>query len=314
MGSAPHLVTWSAPAPLLCVSCHDIAALPARHARVFPHNPPTRDDCLACHDVSAHTTGAVIVVGHNAAWRDPLSPSFHAYSANIGLDSCKGCHGDDLAGGPANVACSLCHDANLPIGVTTWKQNCVMCHGGTDNATGAPPRTTWGKSSELVRVGAHSVHLQGSALAGPIACGTCHVVPADALTPGHIDGQRASVTLSGLAALGTRPTYDPATGTCSATYCHGGGAPLTDGTNTRPVWTTLDGSQAACGTCHGIPPRSAFGHGYPPPHNDNACTFCHYDVADDRGTRITNPAAHVNGVVDVRNRDVDPDCASCHGW
>ena len=49
-----------------------------------------------------------------------------------------------------------------------------------------------------------------------------------------------------------------------------------------------------------------------PAHNNNACTFCHYDVADDRGTTITNPAAHINGVVDVRVRETDPDCAACH--
>jgi predicted CxxxxCH...CXXCH cytochrome family protein len=313
MGSAPHTVTWNAPAPLLCVSCHDLTTLPTNHAKVFPHTPPTRDDCLACHDVSAHTTGAVIVVGHNDAWRDPTSPGFHAYSANVGLGPCMTCHGTDLSGGPANVACSLCHDASLPPGITTWKQNCTMCHGGTDNQTGAPPRTTWGKSAELVRVGAHSVHIQGSALAGPMACSSCHVVPADALAAGHIDGQRATVTFSGLAIQGTlRPTYDPTTASCSTTYCHG--ATLTNGSNTTPVWTTVDGSQDACGTCHGIPPLSTWGHGYPPIHGNNACNFCHYDVANAAGTAITNPAAHINGVVDVKNRDTDPDCAACHGW
>jgi predicted CxxxxCH...CXXCH cytochrome family protein len=287
------------------VSCHDLTTLPTNHAKVFPHTPPTRDDCLACHDLSAHTTGAVIVVGHNDAWRDPTSPGFHAYSANVGLGPCMTCHGTDLSGGPANVACSLCHDANLPAGITTWKQNCTMCHGGTDNQTGAPPRTTWGKSSEFVRVGAHSAHVQGGPLAGPVPCGSCHTVPADALAAGHIDGQRATVTFSGLAVQGTRPTYDPTTGTCSATYCHG--ATIPGGTDTTPIWTKVDGTQAACGTCHGIPPMQVWGHAY-----HDTCTWCHYDITDDYGTKITNPALHMDGVVEFVDRNTTEECWTCH--
>jgi predicted CxxxxCH...CXXCH cytochrome family protein len=140
----------------------------------------------------------------------------------------------------------------------------------------------------------------------------CHVKPADALAPGHIDGE-LTVTFGGIAAQGVTvpPAWDRSTATCSSTYCHG--ATLAGGTNTAPIWTTVDGTQAACGTCHGIPP-AVWGHEYPPIHGNNACTFCHYDVANDRGTAITNPSLHVNGVVDVKNRDTDPDCTSCHGY
>jgi predicted CxxxxCH...CXXCH cytochrome family protein len=305
-GSALHPVTWSTAAPLACVACHDVSKLAANHAKiVFPHTPPTRDDCLMCHDMSAHTTGAVIVAGHNQGWLDQASSGFHAFAANSGLDACKFCHGQDLSGGAANVACGQCHDANLPPGVTTWKKNCVMCHGGTDNQTGGPPRTTWGKSAELVRVGAHSVHLQGSAIAGPVACNSCHVVPPDALAAGHVDGQRAEVVFGGIASQGLRPTYDAATATCSATYCHGGN--LVGGSNTRPDWTKLDGTQAACGTCHGIPPRPTWGHNY-----HTGCTWCHYDIANDSGTAITNPALHIDGVVEYVDRNVTEECWYCH--
>ena len=69
-----------------------------------------------------------------------------------------------------------------------------MCHGGTDNQTGAPPRTTWGQGADPVRVGAHTSHLSGSSIAPAFDCGVCHVKPADALAAGHIDQSTASVT------------------------------------------------------------------------------------------------------------------------
>jgi predicted CxxxxCH...CXXCH cytochrome family protein len=297
--------------------------------------------CVSCHDQTMSATGALIppsqggkhldgVVqgGHATSWMDQNSPGFHAYSANEGLAACATCHGPTLDGTATVPGCGSCHDQNpshpLPPGVTSWKQDCTMCHGGTDDGSGAPPRTTWGNNSPNdptnVRIGAHASHVSGAhGLSLPIACTACHSVPADALAAGHVD---AVVSVTGYtgsdptwkAVAAGAPGWNATTLTCSTTYCHGGiaGGTLTDGKLTAPKWTQVDGTQAACGTCHGSPPVSSWGHGYPPAHNNNACTFCHYDVADDRGTTITNPAAHINGVVDVRVRETDPDCAACH--
>jgi predicted CxxxxCH...CXXCH cytochrome family protein len=242
---------------------------------------------------------------------------------------CATCHGATLDGAGTAPGCGSCHDSNpthpLPPGVTSWKQDCTMCHGGTDNGSGAPPRATWGNNTPAdtsnVRIGAHTSHTSAlHKLSQPIDCSLCHTKPADALAAGHID---AVVSVTGYggadptwkAVAAGDPGWNATTMTCSTTYCHGGivGGTVTDGKLTAPKWTQVDGSQAACGNCHGIPPPSGWGHGYPPTHNNNACTFCHYDVADDRGTTITNPVAHINGVVDVRNRDTDPGCAVCHG-
>jgi len=174
-----------------------------------------------------------------------------------------------------------------------------MCHGGTDNATGAPPKATWGNAAETVRIGAHSSHVGAAhGLAVPIACAACHVPPADALAAGHVGGGTATVTWGGIATSGgAAPAWNRTASTCGSTYCHGAtlGA---GGTNHDPVWTTVNGTQAACGTCHGIPP--------PAPHSTStACGGCHtgYSAA------TVNAALHVDGKLDVAAMA----CNSCHG-
>ena len=65
---------------------------------------------------------------------------------------------------------------------------------------------------------------------------------------------------------GAAPAWDRITATCSASYCHGqfpGGNALN-----AVSWTTVDGTQAACGTCHGLPAP------YPHPQN-TGCATCH---------------------------------------
>jgi predicted CxxxxCH...CXXCH cytochrome family protein len=302
-----------------CGTCHGVPP-PSPH----PSQDPNLTTCASCHANTVDATGNLIAIAaggkhldgvieatssHPPEWTDPTSQWFHAYSANAGIAKCTPCHGPNLD--QPNGGCGRCHDTNLPAGIASWKVNCTMCHGGTDNQTGAPPRTTWGKTAEFALVGAHTAHVSGNRISAPFACVQCHVTPADALAPGHVNGD-LTITFGGIATQGVvvPPAWNRTTATCSSTYCHG--ATLVGGTNTQPIWTTVNGTQAACGTCHGIPPP-VWGHSYPPAHNMNACTFCHYDVADDRGTTITNPALHVNGVVNVRNRDTDPDCVSCHG-
>jgi predicted CxxxxCH...CXXCH cytochrome family protein len=100
------------------------------------------------------------------------------------------------------------------------------------------------------------------------------------------------VRLAGLATKGARPaTYDAATRTCAATYCHDGA-----GAGVRaPKWT--DGPAArACGACHSTPP--------PAPHpQDASCgaSTCHEGITT--GALTLSPAGravHVNGLIDRR--------------
>lgn len=236
-----------------------------------------------------HLNGSVDVAKHGSDWMDPSSAGFHAYAADSSLAPCQACHGAALDGVGAivtTVSCSQCH-------VAGWSTNCVMCHGGTNDLTGAPPRTTWGNGGDPVRVGAHGSHVAGSTIAAPFDCGVCHVKPADAFAPNHIDGPTATVTFGGLASTGgTTPTWDRASATCSSTYCHG--ATLPDGTNHAPLWTKVDGTQAACGTCHGNPPGSGR-HAMHVTSFGIPCWACH----PGKWNVVVDVASHVSGVKDM---------------
>jgi predicted CxxxxCH...CXXCH cytochrome family protein len=309
-GGSNTTPVWTAAGQAGCGACHGLPP-------PLPHPAVSADlaGCSVCHPLTVDAGGNVIdprsggkhldgVVeasgGHNDAWVDPASAGFHAYHADRGLSSCQVCHGQNLdgVGGSTAVGCGQCHDANLPPGVTSWRTNCVMCHGGTDDQGGAPPRATWGHGGDPVRVGAHSAHVAGSAVAPPFDCGPCHVKPADALSPGHIDGATAAVTFSGLAVAPTGPAPEWVRGsaTCASTYCHG--STLSGGSNTTPVWTAVGQGQAACGTCHGLPP--------PSPHPSVAgglpgCRTCHPQTVDSGGNLIPpgSGGAHLDGTVET---------------
>jgi predicted CxxxxCH...CXXCH cytochrome family protein len=304
LASTPHTVTWGTPGPLDCTACHDITGLPSAHPSVKP--TAQRSDCLVCHDQTSHTSGTVTLVSHPAGWMDPTNQTFHAYSAGRGLASCEGCHGPGLTGGMAKVGCAQCHDRPLPGGGTlAWSVDCTMCHGGTDNPTGAPPKGIWGAALDPIRVGAHTSHL-ASAIAPAMDCKVCHVKPANAFSDGHINSipaseqPRATVEFTGLASIGVTPTWDRASRTCANTYCHG--ATVRGGSNKTPDWTIVDGTQAACDTCHGAPPP------YPHPAitgGPSACNPCHSLTIDQAGAIIPPSAGgkHLNGNLEATGHD-----------
>jgi predicted CxxxxCH...CXXCH cytochrome family protein len=189
-------------------------------------------------------------------------------------------------------------------------QGCSSCHG--DATTPAPPRDTSGRTSEaLASVGAHRAHLESSHhLRGPIACNECHLVPATAKSPGHIDSPLpAEVFPTGAGTLaradGAAPAYDSAGATCGSVYCHGAGTRAArDVAPTRipvPSWTGGT-SQAVCGSCHGIPPRDGL-HSLTLTIND--CARCHAPSITASGAiRITTDP--VTGAISSTHLDGQP--------
>jgi predicted CxxxxCH...CXXCH cytochrome family protein len=250
--------------------------------------------------------------------------------------ACGTCHGLPPGGShTTSTACSTCHptmDAsgaiidparhiNGIVDVIGGALTCTSCHG--DDLTGpAPPSDTSGGTATTLRgVGAHASHLATSTWRHEITCTECHVVPATIGAAGHTDSALpAELTWGPLATADTAtPGFDGTT--CSGTYCHGATL-ASGGTDTTPTWTRVDGSQDACGTCHGLPP----GGTHPTATN---CSMCHSTVINAAGV-ITAPALHVNGIVDrtdyhpagwsaatshgrTFNAGVPSACTSCHG-
>jgi predicted CxxxxCH...CXXCH cytochrome family protein len=131
-----------------------------------------------------------------------------------------------LSGGPLHL--------NGKVDLGDGSGQCGACHG-----TGDSP---WPGTAS------HPAH-QNPTIAEPLACSSCHVVPATVLDPVHLDGT-VHVVFSGLAtARGATPVWS---GTqCTNVACHG--ANLADPAAV-PAWGDASGVQAECGACHGIPP------------------------------------------------------------
>ncbi|MFZ5441822.1 MAG: CxxxxCH/CxxCH domain c-type cytochrome [Myxococcota bacterium] len=208
-------------------------------------------------------------------------PAPHPGSTPFG---CPACHGDLFAdGGVAHV------NGRVDLSLA-----CNSCHG--DATSPAPPRDTQGTTSTAARtVGAHRSHLGPSSWHAELTCDECHVVPSRFDDPGHLDPSPAELFWGPTAlARGATPTFNGAT--CS-NYCHG--QTMDGGTNRTPSWTRVDGTQAACGTCHGLPPA--------PPHPQNPqCSTCHPAVVN-AARGFVDPSLHVNGHVEAQMA-----CGSCH--
>ncbi len=249
---------------------------------------------------------------HFKGWMDPAdSEQFHglalrrnAYRTDDQSNDCQHCHGADLRGGIAQVDCNSCHTAGVFA--------CNTCHG--DTASPAPPRDLHGiRSTSSLGVGAHRSHVQPSRLHAAYDCALCHPT---ASTPdhyagyGHPDEPAAPVAFRAAAAPVT-PSWDRNSATCLNSYCHSPSVPSDPTpTNVTPHWTRVGTGEAACGTCHGVPPAS---HADPPPGLDFAaklvrCGACHQTTVVD-GRLL--PTTHANGTVELGSGPSD--CSNCHG-
>jgi len=160
-------------------------------------------------------------------------------------------------------------------------------------------------------VGAHQPHLGASALSAIITpeCDHCHVSPASFSEAGHIDSSSPGVAEVTFSLFTTNNEtlsshWDPATATCSDTYCHGAWAfnksestnswaytaDVMVGNNATVSWTDVGTGEAECGTCHGLPPT-----GHMPA---STCNACHPRVVD-AAFNIIDKTLHINGEPDV---------------
>jgi predicted CxxxxCH...CXXCH cytochrome family protein len=213
--------------------------------------------------------------------------------------------------GPALSILAPSLHVNGQVELGRGQPGCSNCHGSSANA--APPLDLLGHADTgLVSVGAHQAHLRGlHRLRGPIACHSCHLVPTELNSPGHIDHPYPALVFpngaasGGLeAAGGANPRWNRQTSTCSDVYCHGGGVLANDQATSivrQPTWTSVGQGQAACGRCHGIPPADG---GHLPSLTLRDCASCHPSV-DGYGNVLFietpggSQSLHMDGQVDV---------------
>lgn len=332
----------SAIAKVLCTDCHTVPAnvddpghIGAGAGKVtFAHGRAVAQGAQPTWDAAAATCASVYCHGATLGGGSSSGETAAAlvWTRVDGKQAtCGSCHGlPPPLPHPQRSKCSMCHGETVAEDNTTFAHPekhvdgvvqvkgggsaCNSCHGDTSAASPAPgdpstapPSDTNGETNtSLATVGAHASHLKAAhGVAAPVACSECHTVPSAVGSPGHNDGE-AEVAFGDLAeARGAGPTWNVQEATC-ATYCHG--QTLSGGTNTAPSWTKVDGSQAACGTCHGLPP--------PTRHPQNPlglkCSQCHDTVAEDASGNLTiaKPKQHVNGTVNMIGGTT---CHSCHG-
>jgi predicted CxxxxCH...CXXCH cytochrome family protein len=300
--------------------------------------------CAECHPVPAttnHLDGTVQLASGAASFDGTTCTNACHGSAALGGSNptpvwtqvdgsqaaCGACHGlppPASTGHPPSSGaadCARCHPATVTSGgaidvaggkhvngeVETANLTCTTCHGDPLRAANAaaPPRGTQGETSTAARaVGAHDAHLRDSAVRAAIACAECHAVPSE---PVHANG-RADLVFGALASAGGQtPVWNAGAETCSSTWCHGRSG--LGGGNVAPRWTRVDGSQAACGACHGLPPPTSSGHPELASGALELCVNCHRDTMRADGTLDLARGAHLNGRVEA----LDLTCTACHG-
>jgi len=266
--------------------------------------------CFKCHQYYPHPSGFGNAGGH---------PQF-LYNQSYPFGKCKACHGATYAGGGnASLSCmkSGCHvDAsNNPKS----PEACNACHGNfkaaaNDLPSAAPPKDVLGNTATTARgVGAHQKHLVTGVVGKTVKCQECHTIPTQLSSLGHLGTLPAEVvfndTLARLATGGgttvPKPSYDSSTLKCSNTFCHGNwkirkatsssqfvyADSVMVGANDSPVWTG-GSAAAACGTCHGIPPKGHLALAV------SSCGTCHVGVVDNDG-HIVDKTKHGNGKINV---------------
>jgi len=269
--------------PTACSTCHGDGPTTGNHA---VHRVDAKLACAECHTVpqtwdAPDHIGAVEVTFGALASKTPASyangtctvychgtqrPQWEATPVR----GCDRCHGNPPPT-HAQSQCASCHPANAPhidgnvqVGIT-----CDGCHGrGGDPA---PPKDLLGNEfTTSLGVGAHQAHLRApSGIAAPIACATCHLVPATTNAAGHIDTPLPAEVTTGLG-------WNRTTGTCASAWCHG---------TSTPKWTET--GNVFCGSCHGVPPVTA---AHDASMNLSSCASCH----------PAGFASHMNGVLDVQ--------------
>lgn len=277
---------------------------------------------VSCADLKEDIPAVPEVNVHNDGYIQPSSANFHGTTIkgmNWNLENCQECHASDYSGGLAEVSCLGCHNQS------DGPENCTTCH-GTFNGSGftasAPPQGINDQTATTdPGVGFHFSHLSPyTTYSDNIRCSSCHNVPSEWNSDGHLDGDSQAEVLFGYTdADQGSPAYSFTQNTCSGVYCHGSfeyekpsdykaygylGTSIT-GTDATVNWT---GTAAGldCNSCHGLAPTGHIAA------NVNECYYCHEDVVNSSGL-ISDTDLHMNFTAESISENKLQQCDYCHG-
>jgi predicted CxxxxCH...CXXCH cytochrome family protein len=285
-----------------CALCHDVTK-----GRTAPL--PAAPSCFSATFTNplTLTAGACHANGPGAAAHIVPYPN-HGAAAGSNVNYCLGCHQVAAnAAGSKPPGCQNCH-LSSPVVTPT---GCTSCHAKPPAGLSYPDLA-----------GLHASHAafnvtQNANLTA--VCDQCH----SGLGLGTLDhlnrarSRTASVqanpaVFGSLATTGgLSPVYSGATRTCANTYCHGSslaGFSLDASVIRVPSWSTPFPAGTHCDKCHGYPPATASHASLPGPAQ---CINCHSHV-NASGTGFTDPAKHINGVVEAAGGHSFPNPGSVH--
>jgi predicted CxxxxCH...CXXCH cytochrome family protein len=268
------------PGPRVIGGLHGDGKVDVRFDASAVPGSPTYDDATGACAVACHDAGGARA---RPTWTDttPMrcGDCHGAPPADHPPGACDTCHVEANADGTALARGPLHLNGEVDLG--DGSGGCGACHGHGDDP--------WPST------GAHAAH-RAPTNSSPVACGDCHVVPTEVLSPGHIDSGVARVTFSGRATARSQSPAWSGRG-CEGVACHGAGLP--DAPTTAPIWDDTSGSAGACGACHGVPPTMHT------PSTSCGRSSCHAGETTPTGVDgapiFTSPgiARHVDGVIDV---------------
>lgn len=244
----------------------------------------------SCSEVNEDISEPTEVLSvHKEGIANPESENFHAkilVESNWDLEQCQNCHASDYSGGPTEASCLKCHTDDA------GPESCNTCH--SDYSEPEPDSF-------------HSAHLFAEH-SSDVACATCHNVPAEVNSEGHLDGEEgAEIIFAGLAGLSTNaigteyrndaigtiepnPEYDPSDQSCSNTYCHGN---FKNGNTENIAYLNED---IKCGSCHGDAETGNPLPGGTHPSLTTNCSLCHSQA---------NSSNHINGKLNVYGKEIE---------
>ncbi|MBI4704297.1 MAG: hypothetical protein HY744_24595 [Deltaproteobacteria bacterium] len=297
-----HLVGSITHGPVACAECHIVPEA---------SDSPGHVDSAAPAELAP---GPVARQGGRKPSYDPIAfRCAHTYchgsdeprwtAPRSSAQACGSCHGlPPPAPHPADVHCERCHDEVMQAGLSfaaparhvdgaiDSASACGACH-GTKESYAPPPDLSGSEAAAGMGVGAHQIHATGGASSRPVACESCHLVPAAVSDPGHLDGSaHAEVAFGAVAVTADRqPVWSREQARCAGGWCHG---PTSADDPPSPIWTSAPAEPLPCDGCHGMPP--------PAPHAPSPkCTVCHGEVVEGEPGNVTikDRDKHVDGVV-----------------